>query len=1406
VSIADKNSDNTARNNDLLKKLYQKFQETKAENEALKQNLYQEPIAIIGVGCRFPDGVDSLFRFSEKLHDTAGWTVGSPAQRPFFGPAEAHWQGCFVDNVDFFDADFFGLSAREAAETDPQQRLLLETAYKAVEDARYPMASLKGQSVGVFVGMSTDDYQQCTVASGQPNVINAFNTLGTARSVAAGRIAYCFDFHGPALQIDTACSSSLMAVHLACQSLRQRESTMALAGGVNLLLAPDTYVTRDAMGALSPTGKCHTFSDLADGYARSEGCGFVVLKTLSSALKDKDRIYSVIYASAVNHDGRSNGLTAPNGEAQRQLMLASLKSAGLQAHQIDYVETHGTGTRLGDPIELHALGETLAKSRPHPLWVGSLKSQLGHLEAAAGIAALIKTTALFVDEHLSPEPVIARHNPLINWDKYNIAVVDQQIPWKQTSTQLRYAAINAFGLSGTNVNVIVGDAPVAATQPQTALHTEHYFLCVSGKTERALLRNVFAFEQALKLSDSINNFLLSSCVHKDHFEYRTIFSYSDKAQLLVDLNHAKQITHTPAKLGQFAFIFTAGAPQDAQLLSELYFSWPLFKHNIDQLIAPGCDLNPASLPATLASVLLQVALANIYSILGIKPQYLVCTRDGLLAAAYFAQLLSLQQLIQLHEQRTAFTHNIAMVDSLDGLVSPTYSFVVAKNAAFETSHELNANDFAQNQYADAVVTELPFDILLWLAQPQPVIPNNNLVNKSQHIFAVTKTSVEHHNYTQAIVDFYRLGANVNFAALYGDAIASVQRSAPAYEFDREPLWTRAAAPTETHVVTEVQRYALEWQPLPIARPAKINNLLIIHCEELTESVVSAISESAWHYLYISHIDPIAIAAVTAQFSGPFEIVDLRFLNNYAHDFSYSNCLHHLELIVTAVQCVVSQPAHYHLVLPSLDSCADYVPLLYAPIRGFLRSISHEHPAHIGSLSICEQYDLDTLLKAIPSLAAYEFLSFSESELRVERLLRVHENLLLPDTNDVHTNNRQNYCAQENDALWITGGLGSLGLALAKQRASTGTRQLLLTSRTIHIDVETALILAEIRSLGATIFIASVDVSDTDAIEKLAARFGQDLPNITGVVHAAGASEFCALEQLTSHELHKICAAKIAGAWNIHCLSQRLQFKHFIVYSSIASVWGSAQLSHYAAANAFLDALIAQRCTQGLPAVVVNWGPWAKIGMAARDARQDVQAWGLLPLAAETLTPVITAMFARRQWAQVVCNIDSERFQAMLESRHKVPLLTHIFTLPALAANPINTTAIDASITRPFADLSGKARVNAILRVVAEQIATLLNRPSEKALSRSQPLHEMGVDSLMAVDVTRALSAFFNYRLPATLIFDYPSIQAVSEFIHSTIYPIEHDKDEVLNSREEAELLRALQNLSIDLLDEITDGI
>ena len=511
------------------KRLLLALREARAELEAAERR-ETEPIAIIGMSCRFPGGANDPEAFWQLLRDARDAVREIPAERwnidAYYDPdPDASGKmyirhGAFIDGVEEFDAYFFGISPREAISLDPQQRLLLEVSWEALERAGYAKPPVQ---TGIFVGIAQNDYTQRLGYSTDPlNEIHA--GTGNGFSFASGRLSYTLGLQGPNMALDTACSSSLVALHLACQSLRLGECEMGLAGGVQLILAPSVTVALSRMRALSPDGRCKTFDAAANGYGRGEGCGMLVLKRLSDARRDGDQILALIRGSAVNHDGPSSGLTVPNKLAQEALIRQALNNAAVEGPAISYIEAHGTGTSLGDPIEVRALG-TIFGSRTTPLMSGSVKTNIGHLEAAAGIASVIKVILALQHEEIPPHLHFREPNPHIEWDKLPVVVPTQVTPWlpeggTNNREGKRLAGVSSFGLSGTNAHLILEQAPPTQRAPKADVPDQTYhLLTLSAKSGQALYDLAERYQKQLP-DAPLKDICFTANVGRTHFQHR----------------------------------------------------------------------------------------------------------------------------------------------------------------------------------------------------------------------------------------------------------------------------------------------------------------------------------------------------------------------------------------------------------------------------------------------------------------------------------------------------------------------------------------------------------------------------------------------------------------------------------------------------------------------------------------------------------------------------------------------------------------------------------------------------------------------------------------------------------------------------------------------------------------------
>ena len=622
----------------------------------------REPLAVIGMSCRFPGGADDPARCWELLRAGRDAIVEVPADRwdvdAYYDPDPAapgkmstRWGG-FLERIEAFDPELFGISPREAQTMDPQQRLLLEVAWEALERAGQAPERLAGSRTGVFVGISGADYAQILTQNVDPARIDAYFASGVAHSIASGRLSYCLGLRGPSLSIDTACSSSLVAVHEACQSVRARETDLAIAAGVNLVLLPDNAITFSKSQMMAADGRCKTFDARADGFVRAEGCGVVIIKRLADAIADGDPVLAVIRGTAVNQDGASSGLTAPNGASQEALLREALANAGVRPEEVGYVETHGTGTSLGDPIEVRALGNVFAPSRQRdaPLYIGSVKTNFGHQEASAGIAGLIKAVLCLQQREIPPSLHFETPNPHIAWEDLPFVVPTRVLPFPSTGAR-RIAGVSSVGFSGTNAHVIVEEA----AESETDLHRSPagrgtHVLTLSAKSQAALREQVRHYRDHLGAhpEQSLADVCHTAGAGRAHFAHRRAVMAKDVPALLAVLGridsgdgggmHGELSGTARVKV---AFLCDGDADHEIAMCRELYEREPVFREVVDRC---------AGAPASYA---LQVGLAQLWRSWGVEPTVIFGRNAGEYAAAYVAGLYTLEEGARLATERVA---------------------------------------------------------------------------------------------------------------------------------------------------------------------------------------------------------------------------------------------------------------------------------------------------------------------------------------------------------------------------------------------------------------------------------------------------------------------------------------------------------------------------------------------------------------------------------------------------------------------------------------------------------------------------------------------------------------------------------------------------------------------------------
>src|SRR6516165_8286627 len=663
----------------------------------------KDRIAIIGIGCRFPGGVDDAESFWKLLIEGRDAVRDVPPDRwnveryydpePGIAGKTFAKRGGFLDQIDQFDAQFFGISPREAPYVDPQHRLLLETAWEAIENAGLVLDFDRGSDIGVFVGVSHNDYQGIQSTAFDHFGITPHSATGTAHSLAANRISYCFNLHGASVAMDTACSSALTAIHTACEHIWAGRGDAALAGGVTVMITPGGFIGFSQAAILSPDGRCAAFDASASGFVRGEGAGIVLLKRFSQAIADGDPIQGVIIGSSINQDGHTNGISLPSGEAQARLVEDACKDAGVSPIEIGFVEVHGTGTAVGDPIEAHALAEALCKDRLIPLPIGSVKTNIGHLETAAGVAGLLKAMLVLQHGKIPPSLHFNTPNPHIDFEKLKLCVPTSIEPFPEMGGE-RLAGVNSFGFGGANAHVVLAEPPPSPHSEHEEVWTERAWpVMLSARSEDALLG--YAMKLAAWLTEGLNlngdspvlpDLAYTLGARRNHHAHRLTLVVRSIPELIQELDAfaIKQesvkvrTSFTPRRESapRIAFVMSGQGPQWWGMGRELMQREAVFRRMIEECdlamrsIAQFSLLEEVSRPeessqmhrteiAQPAIFAIQVALAELWKSWGVQPAAVVGHSVSEIAAACIAGLLSLSQGARITVLRAQFMDRCA---------------------------------------------------------------------------------------------------------------------------------------------------------------------------------------------------------------------------------------------------------------------------------------------------------------------------------------------------------------------------------------------------------------------------------------------------------------------------------------------------------------------------------------------------------------------------------------------------------------------------------------------------------------------------------------------------------------------------------------------------------------------------
>ncbi|WP_438004842.1 SDR family NAD(P)-dependent oxidoreductase [Sorangium sp. So ce321] len=1488
-----------------------------------------EPIAIVGMGCRLPGGVESPEDFWRLLEQGVDAVTPIPADR---WDAAAYYdpdpdaagkmyvrEGAFLAAApDQFDARFFGIAPREAVHLDPQHRLLLEVIWEAMEDAG--VVPGEQPQTGVFVGIGPSDYGILQRAHADLEALDAYTLSGTFTSFSAGRLSHALGLEGPSMAVDTACSSSLTAIHLACRSLWAGECRVAVAGGVQLMLAPHLQVYLSRLHVLAPDGRCKTFSADADGYGRGEGCGMVVLKRLSDAARDGDRVLAVIRGSAVNSDGRSAGITVPNGKAQEAVVRKALASAGLSPGDIDYVEAHGTGTALGDPIEVEALAAVYGEGRPggRPLKIGSVKTNIGHLESAAGVAGLMKVVLSLGRGELPAQLHARALNPRIPWAELPIAVTAAAEPWRRGGRPRR-AGVSSFGMSGTNAHVVLEEAPEIAAPPPLP-DAPVTLLPLSARTPGALAALAEAYERFLSSAPAdtrLVDIAYTASVRRRHHEFRLAVAGRSREELAEALGAcARGEGHPAAASGQtvlgwqpqVVFVFSGQGSQWVGMGQQLLAEEPTFRAALEacepfvklhagfsllaELAAPAAtsrlDLTEVAQPAIFA---VQVALAALWTSLGVMPDAVIGHSVGEVAAAHVAGVLSLDEAIRLvtirgrimqratglgkmasvalsEDEAAAVLEgradrlSIAAINDARSVVlsgdAAALEEVVASlrarqvpcralrvNYAFHSPQmeplqrdfraalgEVAAGRASIAMYSTVTGERLegePLDAGYWarnIREPVQLAravsaawadgheiflevgPHAVLLANLQQLLSergtggkalptLRRDQGERRSVLQALGALYAHGYPVRWKLQYPSGGRCVPL--PAYPWQRERYWIEGgalapelSAPPEAPGVAEELLYSVAWhrsQPaLPPAapRPSRGAWLLLLDRAGTGEELAALLRQRG----------DVCVCAVPGERTASLEdgryevnLSDSKALSAllddaFEGDAACRGVVHLVGLNAAAAEATTPETLEGDLRLAGLSALSlaqalsrkgwRDAPQLCLVTRG-AQTVAETAPVAVaqaplwgvgGVLSAehaelrCKRVDLSPTPAAGEAAALLRELDAADREDRIAlrgaaRYVARLERGVPGDSPGASASFRA------DGGYLIAGGLEGFGLSLARWMVEKGARQLLLTGEGGATEAARSEI-AAMEAAGAQVAVAEVDVAQPSRAAEVVAAIEQRFGALRGVVHAEPAASRGGAPERDVHRSWTAAAARARGAWNLHELTADKPLDVFLLHASAMPLLGAPGDAGSAAADAFLGALAHHRRSMGLPALNIDWGLFSEEtpaeGRHGAAARLSSRGTGLLT-EADALVALGRLLgggaaqagvlrFDLRQWLEFYPTAAVSRFWEHLRKE----------------GDRAKQRAPEVARLRAMLDgATPEERPSLIERFVRELAARVL-RLDPGSIDRHVPLNDLGINSLMSLELRNGLEAGLGLALPSTLLWTYPHVAGLSAYL------------------------------------------
>ncbi len=1335
-----------------------------------------EPIAVVAMACRFPGGADTPAALWHKLRAGDDLTCDYPAaargipESLFAAGAPIYTRrGGFLRNVDLFDAAAFHLSPREAEALDPQQRLVLEVSREALHQAHLDPDQLRGTATGVFVGMGQNDYGRHRFHADDLTAVDAYDGTGNLACFASGRLGFTLGLQGPNLVVDTACSSALVALHLACQSLRAGECALALAGGVHVALAPEVFVFLCRTGALSPNGVCRAFDAGADGFVRGEGCGMLLLKRLSDAERDGDTVLATVRGSAVNHDGPSGGLTVPNENAQEQLVRQALQRAKVNPEQIGYLEAHGTGTALGDPIEVSALAAVFTTERTEPLYLGSVKTNMGHLESAAGMAGVFKTILMMQHGEIVPHLHLDQPNPAIAWSSLPFRLTGKCLPWPKTSGP-RLAGVSAFGMSGTNAHVVLQGpdadrvAPALQNETHFPFQRERYWLQPPDPTRTGNTENTLAPTQlALPLSN------------RQRFQWR--LAPTRQPYLADHRVFDKLVVPGANHLVLMLCALQQVRPQVAPRLQDVFFQQALILDDerlVQVLLEPedGAD---------------QVTLLSRSAADAGAPWLVHMTARALHTNTPAPTVPNAAELRASCANHLAGERLNADLAGAGFDLGPTFQW----NQQFHHNDDTWLCDLATPP-GDTNHAPLPIHPglldscfqMLSLFWPHPP------ATLAEQPFLYVPFRIDElilHQTPSAGERWWCVGRRQAETQLLlcndlNQALVSVR----GFAFRRAERANLFAKPSDAHLVYRLKRQA---QDAAVAVQRGARYLSFVNADPVADALHSEAQTRGAQLIRItattrfdaSHADHISLNPFSpehwtrlfakhpaADFDGVIFAWGLQADSDREPD---GNDLLDGELD--------AGEAALHLVRALAQSDGERRPrLLFACRAGFLQDRGEAfipRGAGLWGLARCIALELadwapisvDLAPEPAPAMArrlldeiarndGEDQISYSNGRRYVLRLL--------PQPNQAR--GTQQPSLHGNRTYLVTGAFGGLGQRLTAWLIAQGARHLILCGRR-EPDAEARLRLTAWRDEGVSFHLTETDIGRADEVRELCQSARTRMPPLAGVFHAAGVIDDHAVLTQTRAALARVFHPKLLGAWHLHQETRNEALDWFVCFSSSAAVFGSRGQAGYAAANAWLDALTDYRTRLGLHALSVNWGAWRGAGMADRldlKQQQKLHDMGLDAMSADQALGVLGDLL--RQGTT----------RALVGAYHPAKLRRHFFhgKAPALLGDWGRETPVAERKPQNTAlqNADPSQRATLLNRLLRQQIAAVLKLKAADQLQPRQRLFDIGLDSIMAMELQRALETELALKLRATLIFDFPTLEALHRHLLDKLAPAE----------------------------------